>query len=172
VSLILTSKFTQDRCYSNRAWAKLSGLPPLEIGRCERTLGDMLQWRLWVGKKMPTSQSPANGRAVVRCRSESDLLPESKLSLSTGRRPTELGIGCSAKSNGLKRRSTLPADAFGAADTSISQPDVEALVILRPPTISALDCAHSARYVTSRLQTTCMPSSRGHHLASSAPPTP
>jgi len=27
-SLILTSKFMQDRCYSNKAWAKLSGLPP------------------------------------------------------------------------------------------------------------------------------------------------
>ncbi|KAF9070129.1 hypothetical protein BDP27DRAFT_1177359, partial [Rhodocollybia butyracea] len=47
-SLILASKFTQDKCYSNRAWAKLSGLPPREIGRCERALGDALDWRLWV----------------------------------------------------------------------------------------------------------------------------
>ena len=37
-SLILASKFMQDRCYSNRAWAKLSGLPLREIGRCERAL--------------------------------------------------------------------------------------------------------------------------------------
>ncbi|TEB17658.1 hypothetical protein FA13DRAFT_702152 [Coprinellus micaceus] len=37
-ALILASKFTQDKCYSNRAWAKLSGLPPREIGRCERAL--------------------------------------------------------------------------------------------------------------------------------------
>jgi hypothetical protein len=29
-SLILASKFTQDRCYSNKAWAKLSSLPPRE----------------------------------------------------------------------------------------------------------------------------------------------
>ena len=28
VSLILASKFTQDLCYSNKAWAKLSRLPP------------------------------------------------------------------------------------------------------------------------------------------------
>jgi hypothetical protein len=49
-SLILASKFTQDKCYSNRAWAKLSGLPPREIGRCEHALGDALEWRLWVGK--------------------------------------------------------------------------------------------------------------------------
>ncbi|KAJ7886412.1 hypothetical protein B0H14DRAFT_2338226, partial [Mycena olivaceomarginata] len=41
-SLILVSKFTQDKCYSNCAWAKLSGLPAREIGRCERALGDTL----------------------------------------------------------------------------------------------------------------------------------
>ncbi|EEB98355.1 hypothetical protein MPER_02150, partial [Moniliophthora perniciosa FA553] len=55
-SLILASKFTQDKCYSTRAWAKLSGLPPREIGRCERALGDALEWRLWVGKS-PSSQT-------------------------------------------------------------------------------------------------------------------
>ncbi|PBK58870.1 hypothetical protein ARMSODRAFT_900038, partial [Armillaria solidipes] len=47
-SLILASKFMQDKCYSNRAWAKLSGLQPREISRCERALGDALGWRLWV----------------------------------------------------------------------------------------------------------------------------
>ncbi|KAF9263343.1 hypothetical protein L218DRAFT_843699, partial [Marasmius fiardii PR-910] len=57
-ALILASKFTQDKCYSNRAWAKLSGLPPREIGRCERALGDALDWRLWVGKS-PAPSSPA-----------------------------------------------------------------------------------------------------------------
>ncbi|KAF9653202.1 hypothetical protein BDM02DRAFT_3071137, partial [Thelephora ganbajun] len=50
-SLILASKFLQDRCYSNRAWAKLSGLSPREVGRCEKALGDALEWRLWVGKQ-------------------------------------------------------------------------------------------------------------------------
>jgi hypothetical protein len=39
-SLILASKFTRDKCYSNRAWAKLSGLPLREIGQCEHALGD------------------------------------------------------------------------------------------------------------------------------------
>ncbi|KAI9068851.1 hypothetical protein FKP32DRAFT_1560897 [Trametes sanguinea] len=48
--LILASKFMQDRSYSNRAWAKLAGLPPREIGRCERAVGEALDWRLWVGK--------------------------------------------------------------------------------------------------------------------------
>ncbi|KAF8139587.1 hypothetical protein K438DRAFT_2117276, partial [Mycena galopus ATCC 62051] len=33
-------KFTQDKCYSNRAWAKLSGLSAREIGpqRCFRSV--------------------------------------------------------------------------------------------------------------------------------------
>lgn len=52
--LILASKFMQDRSYSNRAWAKLAGLPPREIGRCERAVGQALEWRLWVGKPPST----------------------------------------------------------------------------------------------------------------------
>jgi hypothetical protein len=70
VALILASKFSQDKSYSNRAWAKLSGLPPREIGRCERALGQTLDWRLWIGKKAPTSSSSAF-RTVVQCQSES-----------------------------------------------------------------------------------------------------
>ena len=49
-SLILALKFSQDKCYSNCAWAKISGLPASEIGRCEHALGKALDWRLWVGK--------------------------------------------------------------------------------------------------------------------------
>ncbi|KAK0195384.1 hypothetical protein F5146DRAFT_283990 [Armillaria mellea] len=71
-SLILASKFMQDKCYSNRAWAKLSGLQPREISRCERALGDALGWRLWVGK-MPLGDPTPATRPVVRCRSESNL---------------------------------------------------------------------------------------------------
>ncbi|KLO05937.1 hypothetical protein SCHPADRAFT_802591, partial [Schizopora paradoxa] len=47
-ALVLASKFLQDRCYSNRAWAKLAGLAPREVSRCERALGEALGWRLWV----------------------------------------------------------------------------------------------------------------------------
>jgi hypothetical protein len=39
MSLMLASKFTQDWCYSNKAWAKLSRLLPCEISCCECTLG-------------------------------------------------------------------------------------------------------------------------------------
>jgi len=64
-SLILASKFLQDRCCSNRAWAKLSGLSPREVGRCEKALGDALEWRLWVGKQ--------SGKPLARSRSHADL---------------------------------------------------------------------------------------------------
>lgn len=67
--LILASKFMQDRSYSNRAWAKLAGLPPREIGRCERALGNLLEWRLWVGKGVTM-----NSRSVARSRSDGDVL--------------------------------------------------------------------------------------------------
>lgn len=79
-SLILASKFTQDKCYSNRAWAKLSGLSPREIGRCERALGEALEWRLWVGK-LPAVQS-SFGRSLTKSKSESDIINVSKPSAS------------------------------------------------------------------------------------------
>ncbi|KAG8861692.1 hypothetical protein FRB96_002649 [Tulasnella sp. 330] len=49
-ALVLATKFIQDKAYSNKAWAKLSGLAGREVGRCERALGGALGWRLWVGK--------------------------------------------------------------------------------------------------------------------------
>ncbi|KAG9090187.1 hypothetical protein FRC06_001183 [Ceratobasidium sp. 370] len=37
-SLVLASRFLLDRAFSNKAWAKLSGLEALEVGKCERAL--------------------------------------------------------------------------------------------------------------------------------------
>lgn len=128
-ALILASKFTQDKCYSNRAWAKLSGLPPREIGRCERALGEALEWRLWVGK-LPPAQAPAVqaispvNRPVVRAQSESCLMD-----LTSTRAPflprneknslamtSNLLASSSGSSNnpqrGLRRSTTLPANAY------------------------------------------------------------
>lgn len=45
-SLILASKFMQDKSYSNSIWAEISGLPVWEIGCCERALGETLEWWL------------------------------------------------------------------------------------------------------------------------------
>ncbi|KAJ7803086.1 hypothetical protein B0H14DRAFT_2613735 [Mycena olivaceomarginata] len=37
--LLIGTGSGQDKCYSNRAWAKLSGLPAREIGRCKPAVG-------------------------------------------------------------------------------------------------------------------------------------
>ncbi|KLO04983.1 hypothetical protein SCHPADRAFT_813546, partial [Schizopora paradoxa] len=47
-ALVLATKCLQDQCHSNRSWAKLCGFQPREVGRCERALGEALNWRLWV----------------------------------------------------------------------------------------------------------------------------
>src|ERR1700748_189546 len=57
-ALVLSAKFVQDKCYSNKVWAKLCGLPAREVSRCECALGDALGWRL-LGRK--NSSSPLAG---------------------------------------------------------------------------------------------------------------
>ncbi|KAJ3909950.1 hypothetical protein F5879DRAFT_781255, partial [Lentinula edodes] len=47
-SLILATKFMHDKSYSNRAWGTVCKLPSREVSRCERALGNALQWRLWI----------------------------------------------------------------------------------------------------------------------------
>jgi hypothetical protein len=120
-SLILASKFTQDKSYSNRAWAKLSGLPPREISRCERALGEALEWRLWVGKRPVPAQlsSPPAKRPVVRCQSESSLLQSASnrtafLVWNEKSTPSAAYPSPSHSLNqgGLRRCSTLPAEVF------------------------------------------------------------
>ncbi|KAG6845301.1 hypothetical protein H0H87_011151 [Tephrocybe sp. NHM501043] len=119
-SLILASKFTQDKCYSNRAWAKLSGLPPREIGRCERALGDALDWRLWVGKQ-PSATPPSPtlptvtpaSRTIARSQSESCLLPTTQGSfLVRQEQLSNPSLTVIPENRGLRRRNTLHADAF------------------------------------------------------------
>lgn len=121
-SLILASKFMQDRCYSNRAWAKLSGLPPREIGRCERALGEALEWRLWVGK-LPAAPV-ATGRALTKCKSESNILLRSSprthsvMETSPVTSPISVGSPLVARSRvGLRRHATLPAHTFYREDS-------------------------------------------------------
>lgn len=112
--LILASKFMQDRSYSNRAWAKLAGLPPREIGRCERALGEALEWRLWVGKcPSPNNSTGSAPRPVTRCRSENNLafgvssaptLPLSHVGL-----PVAANYTSGSKLSGLRRSATVPS---------------------------------------------------------------
>ena len=104
-SLILASKFMQDKCYSNRAWAKLAGLPAREIGRCERALGEALGWRLWVGKmpaycKLPRSQSASD---ICRVHHGANVPSDAP----------------SPAANVVRRSSTLPATAFSLSTMAI-----------------------------------------------------
>ena len=114
-SHILASKFTQDRRYSNKTWAKLSGLPPREIGRCERALGDVVEWPLWVGKSpagCPASSSSPK-RAVVRSRSGGELFMSSSQGnnprLST---PPSRHLSPNSKGAGLRQSSTLSTSGY------------------------------------------------------------
>jgi len=106
-SLILASKFMQDKCYSNRAWAKLAGLPAREIGRCERALGEALGWRLWVGK-MPAYC------AVSRSQSAGDFCRVNNGANVPSDAP-------SPAANAVRRSSTLPAGALSFS-TMATQP--------------------------------------------------
>ena len=109
-SLILASKFTQDKCYSNRAWAKLAGLPAREIGRCERALGEALEWRLWVGK-MP------GYRVLPRSHSAGELFPGRASSATSPTSDAPLPAN-----NAVRRSSTLPSFLFSTLATQSVNP--------------------------------------------------
>jgi hypothetical protein len=114
-SVILASKFSQDKCYSNRAWAKLSGLPPREIGRCERALGQALGWRLWVGKSSISSHTPCSTpplKQIVRSQSEGSILTHSIPSQFLNQESSIDIPVSSSHGRGLRSCATLPVDAF------------------------------------------------------------
>ncbi|KAG6828207.1 hypothetical protein H0H92_008780 [Tricholoma furcatifolium] len=143
-SLILASKFTQDKCYSNRAWAKLSGLPPREIGRCERALGEALEWRLWVGKQ-PSAAPPspplaaAVQRPLVRTQSESVLNVVNSTPFLVAEDSASVTSPMRRMDSGLRRHRTLPPTAFSAA----CPPPLRAVLDYAPWRTSA-DLASSA----------------------------
>ncbi|QRV98101.1 hypothetical protein RhiJN_26120 [Ceratobasidium sp. AG-Ba] len=49
-AMVLAHKFHLDKTWTNKAWSKISGLTPLEVGRCERTVAIALGHRLWAGR--------------------------------------------------------------------------------------------------------------------------
>lgn len=70
--VILAAKFVEEHSRLNCSWAKLVGLSPREIGRCERAVGNVLKWRLWVGK-IP-SAAARHGHSPLHSRSDSGVL--------------------------------------------------------------------------------------------------
>ena len=106
-------KFTQDRCYSNKARAKL--------GHCERALGDALEWRLWVGK------TPLGVRRRRRSKSDGELFTSSgqaqlDITHSFSTLPA-LNPSTNSKSTGLRRASTLPLLGY-SHDPLMSVPSI------------------------------------------------
>ncbi|CBQ70956.1 conserved hypothetical protein [Sporisorium reilianum SRZ2] len=94
-SIITAAKFVQDRCYSNKAWSKISGLPVKDLGKLERAFLKAIDYRLMVpegdwedwtaelkrahGAQNATAAAPAadaedasNGRRSSLSRSQSD----------------------------------------------------------------------------------------------------
>ncbi|KAN0060089.1 PHO85 cyclin-5 [Thecaphora frezii] len=71
-AIMVSSKFVQDRTYSNRAWSKISGLPVKELGKIERAflaaidyhlvVGES-EWETWVSELMKPSASGAAANA-------------------------------------------------------------------------------------------------------------
>lgn len=47
-SLVVASKFVQDKTYRNSAWAKIAGLPVTEINTAERYFLNLLDYRLYI----------------------------------------------------------------------------------------------------------------------------
>ncbi|KAI0630372.1 hypothetical protein C8Q77DRAFT_257912 [Trametes polyzona] len=142
--LILASKFMQDRSYSNRAWAKLAGLPPREIGRCERAVGEALEWRLWVGK-LPTSSTSAgmpgsSGRGFGRTRSDGDLLVATN---STCTSPTTAAWAAGTAAGVEAQVWTPSAQAYASIPTPLPTPRTTR-TMRRSATVPAFGSAGSA----------------------------
>ncbi|KAG2219421.1 hypothetical protein INT45_010612, partial [Circinella minor] len=49
-SLVIASKFVQDKTYRNSAWAKIAGLPVSEINAAERIFLDLIDYRLYIAQ--------------------------------------------------------------------------------------------------------------------------
>ncbi|KAI8339935.1 cyclin-domain-containing protein, partial [Chlamydoabsidia padenii] len=49
-SLVVASKFVQDKTYRNSAWAKIAGLPVAEINAAERIFLNLVNYQLYIGQ--------------------------------------------------------------------------------------------------------------------------
>jgi len=45
-AVMLSTKLLHDHAPNNRAWARVCGLAPRDVGACERALGKALDWKL------------------------------------------------------------------------------------------------------------------------------
>ncbi|CAO3628143.1 unnamed protein product [Cunninghamella blakesleeana] len=77
-SLIVASKFVQDKTYRNSAWAKIAGLPVQEINTSERVFLELLDYRLYVAQNT-FNQWHQLLHAHVQAKTSSPLLSPSTL---------------------------------------------------------------------------------------------
>ncbi|GAC72345.1 hypothetical protein PANT_7d00057 [Moesziomyces antarcticus T-34] len=97
-SIMVASKFVQDRTYSNRAWSKISGLPVKDLGKLERALLKAIDYRLvisegewhkWTAelKRARNAEAGQAGQAGARrsslSRSQSDNVTGAAVALDT-----------------------------------------------------------------------------------------
>lgn len=100
-SIMVASKFVQDRTYSNRAWSKISGLPVKDLGKLERAFLKAIDYRLTVSegewekwtaelKRAHAAQNAASadvgivaGRRSSLSRSQSDNVTGAAVALDT-----------------------------------------------------------------------------------------
>lgn len=92
-SVMVASKFVQDRTYSNRAWSKISGLPLKDLGKLERAFLKAIDYRLMVSEgewekwtadlKRVAGESKVEGRRSSLSRSQSDNVTGAAVALDT-----------------------------------------------------------------------------------------
>ncbi|KAJ1028191.1 hypothetical protein NDA13_003637 [Ustilago tritici] len=99
-SIMIASKFVQDHTYSNRAWAKISGLPVKDLSKLERAFLKAIDYRLmtsdvewdkWTAELAQSNASVAEassnngiaGRRSSLSRSQSDNVTGAELALDT-----------------------------------------------------------------------------------------
>lgn len=97
-SIMVASKFVQDRTYSNRAWSKISGLPVKDLGKLERALLKAIdyrlvisegEWQRWTAelKRARNGEAGQAGQAGARrsslSRSQSDNVSGAAVALDT-----------------------------------------------------------------------------------------
>nr|CDI56338.1 g1 s-specific cyclin [Melanopsichium pennsylvanicum 4] len=94
-SIMVASKFVQDRTYSNRAWSKISGLPLKDLGKLERAFlkaidyrlmvseGEWEKWTAQVNGLTEVSGSGVAGRRSNLSRSQSDNVTGAAVALDT-----------------------------------------------------------------------------------------
>jgi len=134
-ALILASKFSQDKCYSNRAWAKLSGLLPCErsgaanVRLARLSTGISGSVKSAIASQTPTLAALTSTRTIGRSQSEGTIsspsssrapfmlpttasLVSTKVAAAAPQTPIDVLPATNGLSKGLCRCTTQPVCSF------------------------------------------------------------